>query len=68
MDDQPMELADEERARGFANPNRPDEEPVERHNLTIFQQLHGATFAHGPVEGMLLIGKPQLPRSMQYAL
>ena len=34
MDDQPMELADEERARGFANPNRPDEETVERHNLT----------------------------------
>ena len=31
MDDQPM---DEERARGFANPNRPDEETVERHNLT----------------------------------
>ena len=34
MDDQPMELAEEERARGFANPNRPDEETVERHNLT----------------------------------
>ena len=28
-----MELADEG-ARGFANPNRPDEETVERHNLT----------------------------------
>ena len=28
-----MELA-EEGARGFANPNRPDEETVERHNLT----------------------------------
>ena len=34
MDDQPMELADEERARVFANPNRPDEENVDRHNLT----------------------------------
>ena len=34
MDDQPMELAGEERARGFANPNRPHEETVERHNLT----------------------------------
>ena len=34
MDDQPMELAEEERVRGFANPNRPDEETVERHNLT----------------------------------
>ena len=31
LDDQPMELA-EEGARGFAN--RPDEETVERHNLT----------------------------------
>ena len=29
LDDQPVELA-----RGFANPNRPDEETVERHNLT----------------------------------
>ena len=26
--------------------------------LRIFQQLHGATFVYGPVEGMLLIGKP----------
>ena len=34
MDDQPMELAEAERVRGFANPNRPDEETVERHNLT----------------------------------
>ena len=34
MEDQPMELAEEERARAFANPNRPDEETVERHNLT----------------------------------
>ena len=33
LDDQPMELA-EEGARGFANPNRLDEETVERHNLT----------------------------------
>ena len=33
LEDQPMELA-EEGARGFANPNRPDEETVERHNLT----------------------------------
>ena len=32
LDDQPMELA-EEGARGFANPNRPDEETVERHNF-----------------------------------
>ena len=34
IDDQPMELADEERARAFANPNRPDEETVERQNFT----------------------------------
>ena len=34
MDEQPMELAKEEQARAFANPNRPDEETVERHNLT----------------------------------
>ena len=34
MDDQPMDLAEEERARGFANPNRLDEETVERHNFT----------------------------------
>ena len=33
-DEQPMELADDERARAFANPNRPDEETVELHNLT----------------------------------
>ena len=33
LEDQPMELA-EEGARGFANPNRPNEETVERHNLT----------------------------------
>ena len=34
MDEQPMELAEEEQARAFANPNRPDEETVERHNIT----------------------------------
>ena len=28
------QLAEEEQARAFANPNRPDEETVERHNLT----------------------------------
>ena len=33
MEEQPMELA-EEQARALANPRRPDEETVERHNLT----------------------------------
>ena len=34
MDEQPRELAEEEQARALANPKRPDEETVERHNLT----------------------------------
>ena len=34
MDEQPMELAEEEQARASANPKRPDEETVERHNLS----------------------------------
>ena len=34
----------------------------------ISQQLDGATFAYDLVEEMLLIEKPQLPRSMRYAL
>ena len=34
MDEQPRVLAEEEQARALANPKRPDEETVERHNLT----------------------------------
>ena len=67
LDDQPMELA-EEGARGFANPNRLDEETVERHNLTHLPAAAGATFVYGPVEEMLLIRKLQLPRLMQFVL
>ena len=57
MDEQPMELAEEEQARAFANPTS-----------RISQQLDGATFVHDLVEEMPLIEKLQLPRSMRYAL